>query len=498
LVTIGDPPITQLKITKLHAAKHQLAWILVAFVLRVVPATSGGISAGPLVEEFSLTLDVGKRVEAGGPFFGYERKGEQRQWVVAPLCSYTVDDGTETAEFDLAYPFLTYDRFGTEYRLQFFQLLNFSGGRNQRDDTVRRITVFPFYFQQRSPDPNLNYTALVPIYGKLKNRLFRDEIRFIAFPLYGQSRKRDVVTDNYLYPFFHLRRGEALHGWQFWPLVGYEEKNVTSITNRYDEPEIVGGHKKLFVLWPFFFNHKTAIGTTNPQTQRVLLPLYSLLRSPNRDSSTYLWPFFTFTEDREKKYRELGAPWPLIDFARGEGKTANRVWPLFSHARNPILQSDFFLWPLYKYNRAHAAPLDRERTRILFFLYSDLIEKNEETGTSLERTDLWPLFTARRDHNGNERLQLLAPIEPLLPNNKSIERNYSPLWSIWRSERNRQTGAASQSLLWNLYRRDTTPQTRKCSLLFGLFQYQSSPAGNRLRLLYLPVFKKSPAAPAQP
>ena len=48
-----------------------------------------------------------------------------------------------------------------------------------------------------------------PLYGHLQNRLFRDEIFFVLFPVYGESRKRDVVTDNYLYPFFHLRHGEA-------------------------------------------------------------------------------------------------------------------------------------------------------------------------------------------------------------------------------------------------------------------------------------------------
>ncbi|PYK96714.1 MAG: hypothetical protein DME19_18805, partial [Verrucomicrobia bacterium] len=155
-----------------------------------------------------------------------------------------------------------------------------------------------------------------------------------------------------------------------------------------------------------------------------------------------------------------------------------------------------FLWPLYKYNRAHAPPLDRERTRVLFFLYSDLIEKNEATGTAFQRTDLWPLFTARRDHDGRERLQLIAPLEPLLPNNKSVERNYSPLWSLWRSEKNAKTGASSQSFLWNLYRREVTSQTRKCSLLFGLFQYQSGPEGQRLRMLSIPVVRtrKPPAA----
>jgi len=356
------------------------------------------------------------------------------------------------------------------------------------------------YFQQRAADTNLNYTALFPLYGRLKNRLFRGEIRFVLFPLYGQSRKKDFVTDNYLYPFFHVRHGNALRGWQILPLAGYEHKDVTSRTNSADELEIVGGYRKLFLLWPIFFNQTLGLGTESLDRRQALLPIYSYQRSPQRDSTSVLWPLgLTITADREKKYREIGAPWPLIVFARGEGKTVNRFWPLFSQAKNPILESDFYLWPLYKYNRAHAPPLDRTRTRILFFLYSDMIEKNEETGTALQRTDLWPLFTAKRDHDGNERLQLLAPLEPLLPNNKSIERNYSPIWSIWRSEKNAKTGAAGQSFLWNLYRRDTTPETRKCSLLFGLFQYQSGLEGKRLRMFYVPVFqtRKTPVGSLQ-
>jgi len=469
--------------------KHLILAGLSVGMLGSVAGRSGPVEAGPLFHEFSLTLSAGHRTEAIGPLLSYEAGVSQRQWAVPPLFSHTFDEGADAEEFDFAYPLFTFDRFGTEFRAQLFQILSLSGGRNQEDNTQKRFTLFPFYFQQRSPDPTLNYTAVVPFYGHLRNRLFRDEIRFVLFPFYGQSRKKDVVTDNYLYPVFHLRHGDGLQGWQFWPLTGYEHKNPTTRMNSGGETQTVDGHKKLFVLWPFYFDQTMGIGTTNLQTQRVLLPFYSLLRSPNRDSSTYLWPFFTFTEDREKKYREWGAPWPLIVFARGEGKTANRIWPLFGQAKNPILESDFYLWPLFKYNRAHAPPLDRERTRILFFLYSDLSEKNEETGTALRRSDLWPLFTARRDHEGNERLQLFAPLEPLIPNNKSIERNYSPLWSIWRSERNVKAGKRSQSFLWNFYRFDAAPEARKCSLLFGLFQYQSGSEGNRLRVFYIPVMK---------
>jgi len=104
----------------------------------------------------------------------------------------------------------------------------------------------------------------------------------------------------------------------------------------------------------------------------------------------------------------------------------------------------------------------------------------------LRRIDCWPLFTARRDREGNSRLQVLSILEPLLPSNKSIERDYSPLWSIWRAERNAKTGAASQSLLWNLYRRETAPESRKCSLLFGLFKYESNANGSRWRVFYVP------------
>jgi hypothetical protein len=81
-----------------------------------------------------------------------------------------------------------------------------------------------------------------------------------------------------------------------------------------------------------------------------------------------------------------------------------------------------------------------------------------------------------------------------LPASKSIERDYSPLWSVWRSENNPRTGAASQSLLWNLYRHEATPDTKKCSLLFGLFQYHSSPEGKRVRLFYIPLGKTGAAA----
>jgi hypothetical protein len=469
-----------------------LGW---AVIIASAAARGSSPDAGPLFDDFSLTLASGHRTEAAGPFFFSEQKETQQSWGVPPLFSSTRDPALESREVDFLYPVMTYDRYGDQYRWQLFQVLSFAGGPTQRETDRDRFTIFPLYFQQRSTEPSQNYTAVVPFYGHLKNRLFRDEIFFVMWPLYSQTRKRDVVTDNYLVPIFSLRHGDGLRGWQVWPLVGNEHKDVTTQTNGFNDVKTIGGHDSFFALWPLFLNDRAEIGTTNAAWLQASLPAYSLLRSPERDSTTVIWPFFNHVVDREKKYREWDVPWPLVVFARGEGKHTTRVWPFYSQAHNATQESEFYLWPIYKYSREHSAPLDRRRARICFFLYSDLREKNTETEAVHRRVDFLPFYTFRRDLNGNSRLQVLAPLEPFLPANKSVERNYSPLWSVWRSEKNPRAGATSQSLLWNLYRREATPAAKKCSLLFGLFQYQSSLEGNRLRLFYIPLGGAKPLAP---
>jgi hypothetical protein len=440
-----------------------------------------------LFDQFSLTLDSGQRTEAAGPFFYDQQKDSERTWAIPPLLSYDSDPAVESTEDDFFYPLLTYERYGTEYRWQFFQLLSFAGGQEPDDNGAKRFTLFPLYFQQRSPDANENYTALVPFYGHINGRLFRDKIFFVMFPIYGQSQKRDVVTDNYFYPFFHLRHGDGLQGWQLWPLVGNEHKDVTTETNGFGDVETIGGHDKFFALWPFYFKSTTGIGTDDPEKSTSVIPIYSVVRSPKRDSTSVMWPFFSWIDDRGQKYHEWEGPWPFVVVARGEGKTTTRVWPLFGQSHNDSLEKDFYLWPFYRYKRLHTVTLDERRTRVLFYLFENVTEKNIATGAEKRRVDAWPFFTYHRDFNGNNRLQILALLEPVLPNNRGVERNWSPLWSVWRSENNLQTGASSRSLLWNLYRRDTGPAARKCSLLFGLFQYQSDPDARRLRLFYIPT-----------
>jgi hypothetical protein len=442
-----------------------LLWANVPFM------TAAQIDFGPAFSRFRLTLADGERTEAAGPLFYADEIGDQSRWAIPPLISHTTDRGVDSEEWDFLYPILTYDRFGAQYRFQIFQLFNFAGGADQNETNRHRFSLFPIYLQQRSPDGSKNYTSFLPFYGNLENRFFRDEVRYVLFPLWLQSRKKDVVTDNYLFPLFHLRHGDGLQGWQLFPLAGRETKVPTQTTNHWGDVIPVPGHDKKFAFWPLFLDQRTGIGGTNTAHSQAVLPLYSFTRSPLRDETAV--PFllgWSSVEDREKQYHETGAPWPLIVFRRGPHTHINRVWPFYSHGTNETLETTWIAWPFYKVNRVRSEPLDRERTRILFFLYSDTIERNTESGTCLRRRDCWPLFLCRRDRNGNERLQVLALLEPFLPNAKSIERDYSHVWSLWRSEKNPTTRAASQSLLWNLYRRETRAETTHASFFFGLIQ----------------------------
>lgn len=452
------------------------------------------LTYGPLAHEFDLTLEEGRRREVAGPLFSVETGRDWERWAVSPFLRYARDRTLDTSEFDILYPLFAADRAGSEYKYKLMFLHSFAGGKNQDEALARRFTMFPIFFSQRSPVPEDNYTAILPFYGTLKGRLQRDEIHWVGWPFYVETWRKGVRTRNIPWPFFHVRDGGGVKGWQAWPFYGRETKTSSWFTNAYGGLEVDPGHRKSFVLWPFHFREDLGLGTTNELSHRLLLPFYSYSLSPAKDSRTWLWPLFSVIDNREKGYKEWQVPWPLLVFARGPGETTDRFFPFYSRSQSPTVQSGFLMWPLYKVNRITSPPLMRERDRILFFLYSNVKETNTLRQTVARRLDLWPLFAYREDHEGNRRFQALALMESFLPLNHAVDHVYSPLWSVWRQERNPTTQATSQSFLWNLYRRDHAPQRTKVSLLFGLFQYQSSPESRRLKLFFVPLSAKDKVA----
>ncbi|HTA31394.1 MAG TPA: hypothetical protein VK731_12960, partial [Candidatus Cybelea sp.] len=337
-----------------------------------------------------MTLDSGWREEVAGPLYYRQSAGGQQQWALPPFFCRTSTPQVNWEEWEIFYPVIDYRRFGTEYRLQIGQVLSFSGGQTQDEKKVRHTTLFPLYFRARSTDTNQNYTALFPFYGHLKNRMFRDEIKFVLFPLYSETRKKDVVTDNYIYPIFDRRRGDGLTGWEMWPLYGKVHKTTTFPTDSMHEVYTNGGFDHVFAVWPFYFKDRAGVGTTNPASSLTVVPFYSQTRSPARDQTSYGFPFgYNDVEDREQGYVEHDIIWPLFVQARGS-KNVTRYFPFYSRAEHHGMESVSYGFLLYKFNRLQASPLDRRRTRILYFLYSDTVERNTQSREFKRRVDFWP------------------------------------------------------------------------------------------------------------
>lgn len=467
--------------------------VLANVIVSALPARSESLSAGFVFDRFQLTLEDGLRTEAAGPFYDSQQNDTESVLAVPPFFLSYRDTAVESHEIDVLYPLFTRTQYAKEHRWQFCELLSTSSGLAEDNTTPHRFTLFPFYFQQRAADTNLNYTAVFPFYGRLKHRLFRDEMYFVMFPGYMETRKRDVVTDNYFFPFVDVRHGDGLNGWQVWPFIGREHKDITTETNGFGDVTTSGGHEHFFCCWPFYLSQSNGTGTKNPVTFQASIPFYAITRSPQYDSTSVLWPFFSSIDNRDRKYHEWEGPWPFVIFAQGAGKQTSRIWPFFSESRNDTKENDSYFWPGYIYTRTHSDPLDQQRTRVLFYLYSRLAMTNTETGKARIRVDMWPFFTWHHELDGNDRLQILAIVEPLVPDNPGIERNWSPLWSFWRTEHNGRTGAASQSLLWNLYRREAAAGHKRLSVFFGLYQSRENAQGKTVRLFYIPILRPHPA-----
>ena len=108
------------------------------------------VDFGPIYDSFPLTLTPGKRTEIAGPLFNVEKTTNDWGWTFSPLMTYRHNPGVDNTSFDLVYPILSYDRYGSEYRFHIFQVFSISGGNTQKQEKKKRFTLFPFYFQQRS------------------------------------------------------------------------------------------------------------------------------------------------------------------------------------------------------------------------------------------------------------------------------------------------------------------------------------------------------------
>jgi hypothetical protein len=404
------------------------------------------------------------RVRTGvGPLIhsGRSLDGEVEEFAIRPLFFRRTEKAGDRLEWEFLYPLMTYRESEGDWDFQFFRILNARHEGSPQAGRERHSDFFPFYFSgvRETGEP---YYGILPFWGKVYDRLFWEEWEWVLFPFYVRTVRTGAETRYFPWPLVSVTHGvnpeENHRGFRIVPLYGQEVKE--------------GVFEKYFVLWPFFLYQRTGLDGEEPEEVRAFFPFYITLRSPKLDQTTVLWPLFTYTDDRAKQYEQWNVAWPLFKYARGEGRQALYIFPLYMEDHK-LLRDEFLfreikyedfavLYPLFIRQTEEIIGSRKVRHRILFYLYSDAREEGRDGST--RRIDAWPLMRYDRDREGTVLFQTLALLEAFLPGNEWIERNYSPLWSLYTYRAN-PAGESVHSFLWNLVRHEETQVGRSIEVL---------------------------------
>lgn len=419
----------------------------------------------PLIDYRSSPPDHFSNLSILGPLIKFQTKGEDRDTAVRPFFYESANLREQRSSTDFLYPAASKESSPEADSYRVFGVFQTTTYRKGEPKEEHGTSFFPFYFSGTSEKYG-PYRAVVPFYGTLYQRFWRDEYHFVLFPLYGRTVKKGTTNRHYLYPFFSTTSGENESGFEFFPLYGQSRKD--------------GVYRKRYVLWPFYTSSDTGLNTDNPTSKRYLFPLYAATDSPNRTSRSYLWPFFGYDDDRARKTHETDYFWPFIYTVRGEGRDATVLLPLWSRDSHPGGEKRWLLWPLYRHQEMSSELFREEQDRILFFLYADRRQTWPKDGATARRTSLWPLFLYKNTSHGVSSLSVPAPVESIL-DKEGIERDWAPLWRIYQRRWN-ENGDSASSFLWNFF----WHERRGGDLAFELFplvMYRSEPKGGDLKLL---------------
>lgn len=450
----------------------QLCLLVLLIPLSVHANEGGGVKESyfftiwPLVDYRETAAGDQSTLSLLGPLFRWQRRGDDHETTLRPLFSTDSHSRSASSETDLLYPLASRDVSPELSSTQVLQIFRRTSEAAEGDAPEKKSTMlFPFLISGTSEKYG-PYLSLFPLYGDIYERFWRDEYHYVLFPLYSRTVKKGTTSTTIIYPFFNLISGEGETGFHIWPIYGQSSKE--------------GVYRKSFTFWPVFSQGTTGLDTYKPVEYWNIFPLYTSSLSPVRSERHVLWPFFGYTDDREKKQQTWDLLWPFWVVGRGEQKTVNRFLPFYAEEQGKETRKEWYLWPLYRHETTVSPSYSRDNHRLLFFLYSANEEKLTDPAVDRYKRALWPLFFYRSETGGFSRLTMPALVEPIL-DREGIERNWAPLWRVYQHAWN-DRGDSALSLFWNLFWRERSGDDLAYEL-FPLISYRREGEHRDLRFL---------------
>jgi len=426
----------------------------------------------------------------------YISKHKNRLNAIRPFISTFGDDTKRENETDLLWP-IGAKRVGDDQKKYRFILLGNSQQVNPLNDYERiyeSYWLYPIIWQKWEKDTE-NSFVFFPFYGEINSCFTFDKANFVLWPIWAKSRRKDVVSNDYIWPFFNSSDGEKVRRYRFWPFYCYSRRDNIGINRSY--------------MWPFFHTNESLHPNVKGKGY-FFLPFYGQTSYYNTRamsesySRTILWPLYSHyatefekTPERNTYQTKSWALWDSRTNDEGQESYRDYYWPFYGIKKRANYKRTFIMWPFWQ---TYITSGEREIIeKNLFPFYRYYMKENNEGEMEEEKRVYWPFY--RKEFKGNETYSSAPALFPF--HIDEITRNYSPLWSLYRKWEGEDY--AHFELFWGFYYNyksnerkhwslfpfievDETEEDESFSILKGLFGKRKTKDKNFYRLLWLPEF----------
>ena len=363
----------------------------------------------------------------------------------------------------------------------------------QAKQNGRYVIVFPFFWYAENarmvtplfPKRPQTFAAFWPFFGHFENYWNRHTIDYVLWPLFvrsieGKDPEVDKITHyTFLWPIFGYYDSKVMGGFNVWPLVSRVEKPDEYLRAYWLWPlghyryEVVPewSDKRSEETWflPFY-----ADATTPKYNFDLVFPFYGDLEMKGRRSRGYALAVYNTNENYRSSIRQHRLLWFLIRWTTRidpnpkagefvltpEPMQGGGFFPFYTKTWNSEKVRVSAPWPIYTYRK------DREAAQIytrqfLFPFFGRTVKEfpvaegdSQPAKPTETKRYVWPFYRKTTLKNGHTYTNIPHFFPGLEVND--IDRNYSALWSVYRAERDPQTGARTDQFLGSVYKREKT------------------------------------------
>ena len=397
------------------------------------------------------------------PFFIEKREG----YFKGSLFPFSIEKKKNYSKWSF-FPFASRRLFRN--RLTSYYLMYFYNVKDVTDPNSPYLSWFvPFYFQGRSYKGE-DYIGFFPIYGTVRDIVGYESFKWLLFPLYFQTMKKDLKVNHFLWPIFYYGQNDELEKKGIFPLWLHSFKKDKYSKHSLIWPLIHFGYSKSPDSWWASF-----------------WPLFSLINQEKGHNYSFLWPFFSYKKSLlEERVHFL---WPLLQYAQGFNKkgkvnrTYLNIFPFYSHSKGESYEVRRFLWPFFHWKKTDVKNYNSNSYMFFPIFYYMNREYKKKKNKNVYHHQIWPLYSYT--HNP-KKTSFAFPSLWSEYWQKDIYRVFSPFWTLY--SHNREGEKVKKTFLFNFFTYRANKKDYKFSFFGDLFAIERKHGETDLTLFWFLKF----------